>query len=264
MLRGVKRPPSEILAPTPGRAEPAHRLVEAVRAGLAAAADPERAERMRAYMKSEMPFRGVPAPVVSKLCRQVLAAHPLGDRASWAATVRALWDDAAFREERYAALALTGHRAYRHWQDPGTLDLYEHLAVTGAWWDYVDEIAANRVGPILAGDPAAVAPVLLEWAAGEDIWLRRVAILAQLKAKGAADTALLRACLEPSLGRSEFFLRKAIGWALREYAGTDPTWVLAYVAEQKDRLAPLSRREALKHLPPADADDPGDGPGRTS
>ncbi|MFD2081114.1 DNA alkylation repair protein [Actinopolymorpha cephalotaxi] len=236
--------------PAPGRPEPDQRLVEAVRAALAAAGDPERAERMRAYMKSAMPFRGVPAPALKRLCREVLPAHPVGDRASWEATVRTLWDDAAFREERYAALALTGHRGYRRWQDAGTLRLYEHLAVTGAWWDHVDEIAANRVGPILAGDPAAVAPVLLGWAAGEDVWLRRVAILAQLKAKVSTDTDLLRACLEPSLGRPEFFLRKAIGWALREYARTDPTWVLSYVAEQEDRLAPLSRREALKHHPP--------------
>ncbi|NYH90653.1 DNA alkylation repair protein [Actinopolymorpha rutila] len=255
---------SKTRAQTSGRPEPDRRLVEAVRAGLAAAGDPERAERMQAYMKSAMPFRGVPAPALKQVCREVLPEHPVGDRASWAATVRTLWDDAAFREERYAALALTGHRAYRRWQDTGTLALYEHLAVTGAWWDYVDEIAANRVGPILAGDPAAVAPVLLDWAAGEDIWLRRVAILAQLKAKGTTDTALLRACLSPSLGQSEFFLRKAIGWALREYARTDPTWVLAYVAEQEDRLAPLSRREALKHLPSQDVNSSGGGAERRS
>ncbi|MET9023640.1 DNA alkylation repair protein [Actinopolymorpha sp. NPDC004070] len=252
---------SETSPPAHGRPEADRQLVEAVRAGLAAVGDPERAERMQAYMKSAMPFRGVPAPVLKQVCREVLPAHPVQDRASWAATVRALWDDAAFREERYAALALTGLRDYRGWQDAGTLPLYEHLAVTGAWWDFVDEIAANRVGPILAEDPATVAPVLLAWAVGEDIWLRRVAILAQLKAKGATDTALLRACLEPSLERPEFFLRKAIGWALREYARTDPAWVLAYVAEQEDRLAPLSRREALKHHPPPQVEGPRGGSG---
>jgi 3-methyladenine DNA glycosylase AlkD len=253
MLRDVNPRSTRSRPPATGRPEPDRRLVDALRAGLAAAGDPERAERMRAYMKSAMPFRGVPAPALRQVCREVLPAHPVEDRGSWLATVRVLWDDAAYREERYAALALTGHRAYRRWQDAGTLALYEHLAVTGAWWDHVDEIAANRVGPILAGDPATVGPVLLGWAAGEDIWLRRVAILAQLKAKGATDTTLLRGCLEPSLERSEFFLRKAIGWALREYARTDPSWVLAYVCEQEDRLAPLSRREALKHLPTPDA-----------
>ncbi len=264
MLRDVNPSPSESRPPAAGWPEPDRQLVEALRAGLAAAGDRERAERMRAYMKSAMPFRGVPAPALKQVCRDVLPAHPIEDRASWAATVRTLWDDAAFREERYAALALTGHRSSRRWQDAGTLPLYEHLAVTGAWWDYVDEIAANRVGPILAGDPAVVAPVLLDWSAGEDVWLRRVAILAQLKARGATDTALLRTCLEPSLGRSEFFLRKAIGWALREYARTDPTWVLAYVADREDRLAPLSRREALKHLSPADANGSHPGSGRRS
>ncbi|GAA5002472.1 DNA alkylation repair protein [Actinopolymorpha pittospori] len=242
--------------------KPNHELLVAVRVGLATVADPARAEPMRAYMKSAMPFRGVPSPELKSVCRHLLPAHPIARRGDWEATVLALWDDAAYREERYAALALTGHRLYRAWQDVAALSLYDHLTVTGAWWDFVDEIAANRVGPILAADPGGVGPLLLRWASDDDIWRRRVAILAQLKAKSRTDTELLRLCVEPSLGRPEFFLRKGIGWALREYAKTDPDWVRTYVATHFDRLAPLSRREAVKNLR-GEADGPA-GAGEAS
>lgn len=232
---------------TSGRHRPNRALIDAVRTRLAEAADPAKAEPMRAYMKSAMPFRGVPAPGVKRICREVFRAHPIDERGVWEATVLALFDEAAYREERYVAVALTGHRAYSGWQDVDTLALYDHLVVTGAWWDFVDEIAIRRVGPILLAHPATV-PVLLLWARDTDIWRRRTAILAQLKAGAATDTGLLEACLEPSLGEDEFFLRKAIGWALREYAKTDPAWVRTYVESHRDRLSPLSIREALKHL----------------
>ncbi|WP_020575742.1 DNA alkylation repair protein [Actinopolymorpha alba] len=230
-------------APTPDQS-----LIDDVRRELGEAANPEKAEPMRAYMKSAMPFHGVQSPGVARICRQVFAAHSLADRAVWDATVRALWDGAAYREERYAAIALTGHRSYRDWQDRETLPLYDHLTVTGAWWDYVDEVASKRVGPILRADPDQVTPVLRRWANDDDIWRRRVAILAQLGSKAATDPQLLEACLAPSLTRPEFFLRKAIGWALREYARTDPDWVRRYVDAHEHQLSPLSRREALKHL----------------
>ncbi len=203
---------------------------------------------MQTYMKSVMPFHGIQAPGVKLICREVFTAHPIDDRGTWDATVRALWDDATHREERYAAVALTGHRLYRRWQDPDVLGLYDHLTVTGAWWDFVDEVAVRRVGPILRGAPDQVAPLLLAWAGDDDLWRRRVAILSQVGAREETDPALLAGCLAPSLGRPEFFLRKGIGWALREYAKTDPEWVRAYVHRHHDELAPLSRREALKHL----------------
>ena len=162
--------------------------------------------------------------------------------------MRELWDTASHREERYAAIALTGQRAYRPWQDRASLPLYAHLVTTGAWWDLVDVIASDRVGPILLGDPESVAPLVREWAVGPDLWLRRTAILSQLKAKDRTDTALLHDCIEPNVGDSSFWIRKAIGWALRAHARTDPDWVRTEVARYGDRLSGLSRREALKHL----------------
>lgn len=223
-------------------------LIDAVRHGLAAAADPSRAPAMQAYMKSALPFYGVPAPAARKVFRTVLRAHPLADRATWEDTVRALWAEATHREEWYAALALAGDRAYRCHQDPAALPLYEHLVVTGAWWDVVDDLAVHKVGPILLSYPGPTRPVVLGWSRAEDLWLRRTSIICQLMAKDRTDPDLLAACIAPSLDDRDFFLRKAIGWALRQHARVDPDWVRAFVDAHADRLSTLSRREALKHL----------------
>ncbi|QNN52933.1 DNA alkylation repair protein [Nocardioides mesophilus] len=227
-------------------------LVEEVRARIAEAADPERAPGMQAYMKSAMPFRGVSSVPLRALLGPLLAGHPLPDRAAWEDAVRRLWDGARYREERYAALALARHRLYRAHQDLGTLPMYRHLVVTGAWWDLVDDLASHHVGGIVRSHPDGAVPVLWTWASEDDLWLRRTALLCQLGSKAATDVALLRHALEENLEDSphgrEFFIRKACGWALREHARTDPDWVRAFVAEHEDRLSGLTRHEALKHL----------------
>jgi 3-methyladenine DNA glycosylase AlkD len=225
-------------------------VVEAIRRAVAAAGDPERAVAQQRYMKSEMPFRGISSAELTALLRPILAdpAHRIAARGEWDAAVRDLWDSATHREERYAAIALTGHRAYRAWQDPEAVPLYEHLVRTGAWWDLVDPVASNRVGPILRAHHDAVAPVVRAWSTDADLWVRRTAILSQLTFRHDTDTALLRACVEPNLADGSFWVRKAIGWALRQYARTDPEWVRETVAAYGDRLSGLSRREALKHL----------------
>jgi 3-methyladenine DNA glycosylase AlkD len=219
-------------------------LVDA-RAALAASADPALAPAMRAYMKSALPFLGVPKPVRVAALRPVWAAHPVTDRATWEATVRTLFDDATHREERYAALALLQVRGARRWLDVDLVPLLEHLVTTGAWWDLVDEISARVVAPMHRADPAAMRPVIRRWARADDLWLRRTAILSQLGSHDGVDRDLLSDAITPSLGSSEFFLRKAIGWALRELAYHDPAWVRAYVAEHPS-MSDLSRREALR------------------
>jgi 3-methyladenine DNA glycosylase AlkD len=225
-------------------------LVTAIRAALADAGDPERAAAQQAYMKSAMPYRGITSPELAALLRPLLSDPDLRlhTRQSWEAAVRELWDGATHREERYAATALTGHRAYRAWQDPDTVPLYRHLVVTGAWWDHVDEVAGNRVGPILLAHPDSVAPVVYGWATDDDLWLRRSAIISQLKFGQRTDRELLTHAIEANLDDESFWIRKAIGWALRQYARTDPDWVLGRVAHWDERLSGLSRREALKHL----------------
>jgi 3-methyladenine DNA glycosylase AlkD len=227
-------------------------LVSDLRRRIAEEGDPERAPAMQAYMKSAMPFRGVSSPVLRVLCREAIAAHPLPDRAAWQAAVLGLYDAAGYREERYAALAVAEDRRYRAYRDPASLGMYRHLVVTGAWWDLVDTIATRHVGDVLARFRPEVTPLLRAWAEDDDLWLRRTAVLAQLKHKERTDTDLLRAALEANLEGSrhgrESFVRKALGWALREYARTDPDWVREFVREHDRQLSGLTRREALKHL----------------
>ena len=203
---------------------------------------------MQAYMKSEMPYLGVQTPALRALCRAVFAAHPLDNRDRWLDTVLALWRRAEYREERYAAITLAGHRAYRDFQTLEALPTYEEMVVDGAWWDYVDAIATRLAGGLLSRHPREMKRRMRGWARGADIWKRRTAILSQLSFKDATDVDLLHACIAPSIEHREFFLRKAIGWALREYAKTDPDGVAAYVRANARRMSALSKREALRNL----------------
>jgi 3-methyladenine DNA glycosylase AlkD len=223
-------------------------LLEALRAALAAHADPERAVAMRAYMKSEMPYLGLPKPVLTRTISPVLTERRLPDAALWAATVRALWREASHREERYTAITLTGHRYYRDYQTPAALDLYDEMIVTGRWWDYVDEVAVRRVGPLLREYPEVIRPIMLRWSRDADLWRRRSSIICQLSFRDDIDLGLLYTAIDANLGEKDFFLRKAIGWALRQHARVDPDEVRRFVAARGDALSPLSRREALKHL----------------
>jgi 3-methyladenine DNA glycosylase AlkD len=222
-------------------------FLAAARAGLAGLADPVKAPDMQRYMKSEMPFRGVPSPERRALGKQLFAAHPLSDVDAWRATVLSLWREAEYREERYLAMDLTGQRRYDAWQTPDLLEMYEELIVTGAWWDYVDELASRRVGPLLRAHRATVDPVMRRWATDPDLWRRRTSIICQLSSKDDTDTDLLTFCVEANIGDRDFFIRKGIGWALRQFARTEPAWVRTFV-DTHPALSPLSRKEATKHL----------------
>jgi len=138
-------------------------------------------------------------------------------------------------------------KAARRFQRIDALPMYEEMIVTGAWWDYVDEIAGHRLWALLQNDRAAMRDTMLAWSIDMDMWKRRSSILCQLLAKNETDLDLLYACIEPSIGSTEFFLRKAIGWALRQYAWTDPDEIARYVAVNEGRLSGLSKREALKN-----------------
>jgi 3-methyladenine DNA glycosylase AlkD len=186
-------------------------LALALREELARVAIPEKARGMQAYMKSAMPYLGVPAPALRVACTKVFAAFPLPTEAAWRKAVLSLWRGAEHREERYAAIELTGDRRACAFQTMETLPMYEEMIVTGAWWDYVDGIASHRLGHLLAGYPREMKGAMLSWSRSSDLWKRRSSILCQLRFKERTDLRLLYACIEPSLERREFFLRKAIG-----------------------------------------------------
>jgi len=224
-----------------------HPLVRTVRRALAEAADPTKAAAMQAYMKSTMPYRGVSAPVLKRLCRDAFKARPLATAGEWQRVVLDLWRHAEFREERYAAVLLTQAPAYLEFVTLSSLPMLEEMIVTGAWWDFVDTLAGRNLGDILRADPRKMKPLMRRWARDAHIWKRRSAILCQLGFKRETDLDLLYDCIEPNLSHKDFFIRKAIGWSLRQYAWTDPKEVKRYVKANKARLSRLSVREALKN-----------------
>jgi 3-methyladenine DNA glycosylase AlkD len=219
-------------------------LADRITAELERLADPELAPAMAAYMKvahnGTLPFLGVRRTQVRRAARALAKGH---DNDTMLATVETLWDTAVHREQRYAAQDLLGLRWARGRLD--LLDLHRHHVVTGAWWDHVDE-TAHRIADLVAAHPEPMGAVLREWSTDDVMWLRRVAIIGQLGLRDGVDLELLADVIEPNRGDPEFFVRKAIGWALREVARWNPDWVLAYV--DGTELSPLSRREALKHL----------------
>ncbi|MFZ2493840.1 MAG: DNA alkylation repair protein, partial [Thermoanaerobaculia bacterium] len=219
------------------------KLLPILRKRLQEAGDPERAAGQQAYMKSSMPFHGVTSGQMRAIGKEVFDARRIGSAEEWRGEALSMWRGAQFREERYAAIALTGHRDYAEFQTLDVLPMYEEMIVTGAWWDFVDSVAPHRVGEILLRRyPAKVKRIMRAWSRDDDMWKRRSSIICQLTFKRETDLDLLYACIEPSLPSSEFFLRKAIGWALRQYAWTDPDEIRRYVAANRQRLSPLSVR----------------------
>lgn len=205
-------------------------------------------------MKSTMPFRGVPVPEVRRITRAALREHPVEGQATLVDAVSSLWDAADYREERYAALTVLQMPQHRGWRDLVLVPLYEHLVLTGRWWDVVDDLATHAVGELLRAEPDRVAPVIRRWAASDDLWLRRAALVCQVGARHRTDADLLADVIEaaltpPAALSRDFFVRKGIGWALRDYARTDPAWVRSFVHVHADLLSPLSLREATRYLP---------------
>ena len=222
-------------------------MIDALRSEMAAAADPRKAAAMKAYMKSSMPYYGISSPDLARIYRRVFASHGLNGCAAWRRTIHELWRDAQYREERYAAIALLSDRGHRDCVRPDLMPLIEEMVVTGAWWDLVDSLA-HVVGDLLRSHPRQMRPRMRRWSTDPNLWKRRVSIICQLGFKRETDLDLLYANIAPNLADREFFIRKAIGWALRQYAWTDPKEVARYVREHEAELSPLSRREALKNI----------------
>ena len=207
---------------------------------------------MQAYMKSALPFYGIAAPLRRRLTAEVVKAHPCADTAALARTMRELWRGACFREERYAVVELPrlapGHSKLVNIE---LLPEVEEMIVTGAWWDLVDDISGNVLARLLERHPAEMKPLLRRWAKGDHLWLRRAAMLVHRSVSDPLfDAVLLYETILPSIGKSpfaeEFFIRKGIGWALRERSYAAPEEVKAFCTEYAAQLAPLTVREALK------------------
>jgi 3-methyladenine DNA glycosylase AlkD len=213
--------------------------IGALGAAFDARRDPEKAVAMAAYMKDQFPFLGIPSPERRVAQREALGdwRTPTGDEL--ATFARACWarDE---REFQYAACDTLIRHVKR--LGPDALDLCEELITSRPWWDTTDALASRVVAF------HADRPTLERWLTSGNLWLERTVIIHQLGYRDRTDEAFLfHACLTHAAS-TEFFHRKAIGWALRQYAKTDPDAVRRFVAEHDDELSPLSKREALKHL----------------
>jgi 3-methyladenine DNA glycosylase AlkD len=216
------------------------RLVER----YAAAADPVKAAAMRTYMREQFPFLGIPNPLRRALSREVLAGLPRPSVDDLRAVALACWDLPA-REYRYFAVDWLSR--YASLATAEFLDTVRFLITTDPWWDTVDGLASKVVGTIVSTHPATVS-TMDSWLVEDDLWLIRTALLHQLTYKDRTDAErLFRYCLVRA-GHRDFFIRKAIGWALRQYAWIEPELVRRFVLEHRALLSPLSVREALKNV----------------
>lgn len=204
-------------------------------------ANPEAAEPMKRYMKDHFPFLGIKTPIRRELSKRLFQEQGIPDE--WEQAVLALW---ALPEREYQYLALDLLAKVKKRLTPGHIGFIEGLITAKSWWDTVDFLASHMVGTLFRANPDLVAPYTSRWMAGPDMWLQRTAILFQLSYKDKTDQELLFRFIRASTDSEEFFIQKAIGWSLREYAKTNPLEVRQFV--DATPLANLSRREALKHF----------------
>lgn len=249
-----------------------------VSARLAAVADAKKAIGMAAYMKTAQPFFGVQKPEREPIFKEMCVRYAPRDGRDYRASVLALWaagtggqgdadgrsasapnanpprrDSAMIppfysgqRELLYAACAFA--EAFDEHIIPAHLPLFKRMIVDGGWWDLVDTVAGRMISPMMRTHRNATTPIMRKWVDDENLWVRRSAIISQLHHGEDTDTALLFDLCLKRAHEPDFFIRKAIGWALREYAWTDADAVRAFLKKHKAKLAPLSIREAGKNI----------------
>jgi 3-methyladenine DNA glycosylase AlkD len=207
-------------------------------------ANPSQAPDMKKYMRDQFEYLGLKSPQVTALQKQMIAEHGIPPFGDLDIIVRELWD-LPQRDFQYLAMNLI--RRFEKKLEPNFITTLEHLIVTKSWWDTVDGLASHPVGTMFNRHPNVRTKYLEKWRKSKNIWLRRTTLLFQLGYKDETDFDLLCKLIRENLGSDEFFINKAIGWALRQYAHTNPAPVKKFVKATKE-LHPLSRREAMKHL----------------
>ncbi len=219
-------------------------LVECIHEELAQFANPVDAAAMQRYMKTDQPFFGVKTPVRQAIFKRLQKQYPFSSREEYEDTVRRLWQG-SHREHMYFALQVAEYT--KAFYDKQSWGLYEELIHTATHWDTLDILATRIVGMIVL-DHREFEPIVSAWSDAPNMWVRRASLLVHLKHKSRTNLPLLMHTICKLAHEKEFFIQKAIGWVLRQYARTDPSAVIAFVNEHADQLAPLSKREALKHL----------------
>ncbi len=257
-------------------------IVEFVHVRLAALADAENGRGMSAYMKTTQPFYGVQTPARGPVFKEMCAVYAPKDGSAYRSGVLALWEagvhggegegtgwpgppthekdpTAARRDSKMRAPVYGGPRelmyAACHYAEQfeehlttAHLPLFKRLIVEGGWWDIVDWVGGKAVGHIVRTQRGAAAPIMRKWLEDDDLWVRRAAIICQLGHKGETDEAMLFDFCLRRADEEDFFIRKAIGWSLRQYAWTEPETVKKFLKAHGKKFAALTVREAGKNI----------------
>lgn len=206
--------------------------------------DPAQAIPMKKYMRDQFEYLGIKTPQSAALIKGFVKEHGLPPINKLDIIARDLWS-LPQREFQYAAMGLLGK--FEKKVEPEFITTIEYLIVTKSWWDTVDALAGHAVGSQFKRFPDVREKYLKKWRKSDNLWLRRTTLLFQLVYKKETDFDLLCEIIKENLGSDEFFINKAIGWSLRQYAHTNPVPVRKFVKATKE-LHPLSRREALKNI----------------
>ncbi len=216
-------------------------LVKELRKAFEPLRDPKRAESQSAYMKGNFPFLGVTKPEQAKVSKEMFKSL---DGKNWETAIRQLWE-CKEREFHWTAIDLALFHQ-KKW-NPDHLPLFEWMVRTNSWWDSVDDIAEHLLGQLLLRHPDLIQHAD-RWIDDDFMWIRRTALIFQMFWREKTDEVrLFRYCLKRA-EEKEFFIRKAIGWALRQYGKTRPKAVFQFTQENKKILSPLSFREATRLL----------------
>lgn len=201
-----------------------------------------KALQIQAYMKTDQQFYGVQSKLRKQIFRDAIKKYPIKSQEEWETVIIELWNG-SHREEMYQALEIA--EQYKIYHDESTWELFEVLLRSATNWDTVDWLSSNLIGKLVK-KYRHFEKQLEEWSDDDNFWVRRASLLAHLKHKEITNINLLSQTILKLAHEKEFFIRKAIGWVLRQYSYTDSDWVINFVKRNKDKLSGLSKREALK------------------
>ncbi|MBC8256271.1 MAG: DNA alkylation repair protein [Candidatus Marinimicrobia bacterium] len=218
-------------------------LLQQIRIECKKIGDPKVAVEQQRYMKSTMPYWGVKSPQLQKICRDLFKDHIPKDITEYCKTICNLFYHATHREEWYAGIQYA--RKFHRFIIEENVPLYIEIVNLTNWWDVVDSVAQNLIGKALLGSDN-LHTLLKTWIQDDNLWIRRTSLLAQLKYKDQTDFNLLKDLVKSTWYEKEFFIRKAIGWALRQYSYTNPQAVQKFIMENENNLSPLSVQEGMK------------------
>lgn len=219
------------------------KYVESIKTIFTQNSNSDNALYMKKYMKNKFEYYGIKSPLRREICKPFLKKDNIPKLTEIESIVKELWNEPQ-RELQYFAMELIFK--YFKLLEADAYLLYKFMIKTKSWWDTVDYVATALTGNHFKLHPQLKKSISEKWINSNDMWLNRTAILFQLKYKESTDSEMLFTYILKHCHSTEFFLRKAIGWSLREYSKTNPLAVLEFVKKYETQLSGLSKREALR------------------